>query len=290
MATVRVLRAGDETLLETFLARHADSSMFLRSNLRLGGVVDRGRRHEATYAAAFARRAIVGVVAHGWNGDLVLQAPVLVAEVARAAAAASRRPVDGFIGPWEQTLAARTALGLDSVPAQFARRQELFALDLHDLRVPPALADGQLRCRRPVPADLPVLVAWRAAYRREAFNSEDRPDLISRSRQEVEAGIAGGTAWVLEDGDHLVAYQQFNARLPDAIQVGGVWTPPELRGRGYARAVVAGALLAVGAEGIRRAVLFTDDDNAPAQRAYLALGFERVGDYGIILLARPSRA
>jgi RimJ/RimL family protein N-acetyltransferase len=290
MATVRVLRAGDEMVLETFLARHADSTMFLRSNLRVAGIVDRGRSHEATYVAAFARRAVVGVAAHGWNGDLVLQAPVLVAELAGAAAAASSRPVDGLIGPWEQALAARTALGLDAVPAQFAQRQELFALDLDDLRVPPALTGGRLRCRRPVAADVPLLVAWRAAYRREAFNSEDRPDLLPRSRQEVEAGIAGGAAWVLEDGDRLVAYQQFNARLPDAIQVGGVWTPPDLRGRGYARAVVAGSLLAVGAEGIRRAVLFTDDDNAPAQRAYLALGFERVGDYGIILLARPNRA
>jgi predicted GNAT family acetyltransferase len=68
-----------------------------------------------------------------------------------------------------------------------------------------------------------------------------------------------------------------------------VWTPPELRGRGYARAVVAGSLLAVRVEGIRRAVLFTDDDNVQAQRAYVALGFARVGDYGIVLLARPSR-
>ena len=290
MATVRALRAGDEAALETFLARHADSTMFLRSNLRRAGLVDRGRRHEATYAAAFARRAVIGVAAHGWNGDLVLQAPVLVAEVARAAVVASRRPVDGFIGPWEQALAARTALGLDAATAQFARRQELFALDLAGLRVPSALAEGRLRCRRPVAADVPALAAWRAAYRREAFNSEPGPDLLPRSRQEVEAGIAEGTGWVLEDAERLVAYQQFNARLPDAIQVGGVWTPPELRGRGYARAVVAGSLLAARAEGIGRAVLFTDDDNVPAQRAYLALGFERVGDYGIILLARPSPA
>jgi predicted GNAT family acetyltransferase len=52
--------------------------------------------------------------------------------------------------------------------------------------------------------------------------------------------------------------------------------------------VVAGSLLAARAQGARRAVLFTDDDNLPAQRAYIALGFERVGDYGLVILEQPA--
>jgi predicted GNAT family acetyltransferase len=63
-----------------------------------------------------------------------------------------------------------------------------------------------------------------------------------------------------------------------------VYTPPSLRGRGYARAVVAGSLLAARARGVRQAVLFTGKDNDHAQRAYRALGFTVVGDYGVVLL------
>src|SRR5206468_11065013 len=72
--------------------------------------------------------------------------------------------------------------------------------------------------------------------------------------------------------------------LPEIVQIGGVWTPPELRGRGYGRAVVAGSLLAARERNVRRAVLFADPRNTAAQRAYLALGFRIAGDYGLVLL------
>ena len=73
-----------------------------------------------------------------------------------------------------------------------------------------------------------------------------------------------------------------NARIPDTVQIGGVWTPMELRRRGYARAVVAAALMAARDEGASTGVLFTGKGNEPARRAYLALGFRRIGDYGIL--------
>jgi predicted GNAT family acetyltransferase len=73
--------------------------------------------------------------------------------------------------------------------------------------------------------------------------------------------------------------------LPDCVQVGGVYTPPELRGRGYARAVVAASLLAARDAGVERSILFTGQDNDFARRAYLALGYEVVGEYGIAFFA-----
>ena len=38
--TIRQLRPGDEAALEAFLAGRAESSMFLRANLRTAGLVD----------------------------------------------------------------------------------------------------------------------------------------------------------------------------------------------------------------------------------------------------------
>ena len=68
------------------------------------------------------------------------------------------------------------------------------------------------------------------------------------------------------------------------MQIGGVWTPPEFRGRGYARGVVAGSLVVARKHGVQRAVLFADPANDTARRAYLYLGFRIVGDYGLVLL------
>jgi len=77
-------------------------------------------------------------------------------------------------------------------------------------------------------------------------------------------------------------------QMRDAIKRvlgGGVWTPPEFRGRGYARSVVAGSLVAAGKQGVARAVLFADPLNAAARAAYLSIGFAIVGDYGLVLFA-----
>ena len=80
-----------------------------------------------------------------------------------------------------------------------------------------------------------------------------------------------------------------SATIREAVQVGAVWTPPELRSRGYGRAVVAASLLIARSEGVETAILFTGEDNVPAQRAYEGLGFRHIGDYRLVLL-RAGRA
>jgi predicted GNAT family acetyltransferase len=98
----------------------------------------------------------------------------------------------------------------------------------------------------------------------------------------MELLFADRSLFVLTRDDALVSMAAFNARVAEAAQIGGVYTPPDLRSRGYARSAVAGALLAVRASSVRRGVLFTAESNAPAQRSYQALGFRRIGDYGLL--------
>jgi predicted GNAT family acetyltransferase len=94
--------------------------------------------------------------------------------------------------------------------------------------------------------------------------------------------IAEGNAWIAIEGGRPVSLSAFNAALPDIVQLGGIYTPPELRGRGYARAAVAASLLAAKQRGVARAVLFTS--NPSAARSYEAVGFQRLGDFGLVLL------
>jgi len=284
---LRLLRAGDEAALDTFLARHADTSMFLRSNARSAGLTDRGQPMQATYVAALEGGLIAGVAAHCWNGMVLVQAP----EGGHAAAATleavrrSGRTVTGFSGPWDQVVAARAALGLAAAPAAKDSRDELYVLDLARLVVPPELASGALRCRHPAATELELLVDWRVRFAVEALGATDGPDLRQASADDVRLQHERGTDWLLLAGATPVSYSVFNAMLADIVQIGGVWTPPERRGRGYARSVVAGSLLAARKQGIARAVLFADPANEAARRAYLFLGFRIVGDYGLVLLA-----
>jgi ribosomal protein S18 acetylase RimI-like enzyme len=284
---LRLLRPGDEAALDTFLARHADTSMFLRSNARSAGLADRGEPMQATYVAALDGGRIAGVAAHCWNGMVLVQAPDgdHAAAVAGEAVRRSGRTVTGFAGPWSQVVAAREALGLGAAPTAKDSRDELYVLDIARLLVPPDLASGALRCRHPAERELELLVDWRVRFAVEALGATDGPDLRHASTDDVRLQHERGTDWLLLAGAAPVSYSVFNAMLPDIVQIGGVWTPPEFRGRGYARSVVAGSLLAGRKQGIERAVLFADPTNEAARRAYLFLGFRIVGDYGLVLLA-----
>jgi len=158
-------------------------------------------------------------------------------------------------------------------------------LDLARLVIPPALAAGEVHCRHPEASELELLAEWRASFSLEALGAADNAELRRASRADVQLQHERGTDWILLAGPTPVSYSVFNAMLPEIVQIGGVWTPPEHRGRGYARSVVAGSLLAARKQGVQRAVLFADPDNAMARAAYLAIGFRIVGDYGLVLLA-----
>ena len=123
------LTAADTSLLETFLALHRDSSMFLRANVRRAGLTYQGLQGEANYAGAFRDDRMVGVAAHCWNGMLLLQAPEHAAELARAAVEWSGRPLTGLSGPLEQVRQARSELELDSADVALDGAEWLYTLD-----------------------------------------------------------------------------------------------------------------------------------------------------------------
>ncbi len=279
--TIRPLHPGDEERLESFLRQHADTSMFLRSNCRAGGLGYQGKPLQAEYVAAFDGGRIVAVAAHCWNDMMLVQAPVQVGAVARAAVAHSGRPVLGLTGPADQVAAARHALGLDDRPAPKVGREQLFALCLADLIAPVRLTDGSWTARHPRPDEMDRLVDWRVAFAVEALHRVDSTELRAECRREVELLRTLEADWVLEDQGAVVAYAAFNAALPDIVQIGGVWVPVELRGRGYGRGVVAGSLLDARLRGVTRAVLFAE--RADAKRAYVGIGFQLQGDFGLLL-------
>lgn len=281
------MQPGDETRLEAFLRPRVESSLFLLSNMRRAGLEDRGLPFEGTYFVASVGGRVIGVIAQFWQGNLVFQAPEYLEELLTAVRDARIRPIRGLLGLAEQVDRACDLLDLKRDGIQFDEKEGLFALELKDLRVPEELASGRIRGRRAEWRDLDTVAAWRLAYHLEALGSQPTPELEAECRADMVASLERGGTWVLEDGGELVASTSFNATLDEAVQVGGVWTPPERRRRGYGRAVVAVSLIDARNESVERAILFTGEENVGAVKAYAALGFRRIGDHRIILL-RPS--
>lgn len=270
---IRALTPEDSAALDALLRGHADASLILRSNLRAAGLGWAGLPFEAQYVGRWEGGALRAVVGHAWNGMLLVQAPRDAGALAIAALGVSRRRPAGLLGPWAQVEAARVALGL--APERFRLREEevLMAVAISRARGP---GEGVRAAR---PGDLEVLARWRVDFEREAlFNPA--PD-AEGLRAGLERSIAAGSLFVLEEAGALRAMGALTAKLlPEAVQLGGIYTPPELRGRGWARRLVAGMIRISGAQ---RALLFTKD--AAAKRAYLAVGFEVCGTFGLALLA-----
>jgi GNAT superfamily N-acetyltransferase len=278
---LRLLTPADAPALEAFLSGHRDTSMFLRANLRRAGLVYEGKPFQGTYLAAFEQERLLGVAAHSWNGMVLVQSPVHLDEVVRACVDTSGRAVTGITGPLDQVHRARHVLALTAAPVAMQSDEWLYGLELSRLLAPPDSAET-IVCRRPRPGERDTLVAWRLAYEIETLGASDTERVRQGAAVFLDAQIASDNAWVVVANDRIVSLAAFNAALPDIVQLGGIYTPPEVRGRNYAKLGVAAALRAAQERGASRAVLFTK--NPSAVRSYEALGFERLGEYGLLLL------
>ncbi|WP_126978842.1 GNAT family N-acetyltransferase [Frigidibacter oleivorans] len=274
---MRPATPADIPALEAFLARHAETSMFLRANLAHGvtGGAD-------PYATRYwlAGDPVGGVVALTTQGMVLVQRPGGAGGGARAVLAG--QAVTGLNGAADQVQALSAELGLDGAPAALARDEPLYRLALAELTVPP----GTSRMRPAGPEDAPLLSRWRAGYMAEALNAAPGPANEATAARQIAAQTALGTLRVLEEAGAPVAMTAFNAVLPDMVQVGGVWTPPAHRGRGHARRLVALHLAEAAAQGVSRAILFAS--GPPAMRAYEAVGFRRIGAYRLVLFDAPN--
>jgi predicted GNAT family acetyltransferase len=228
----------------------------------------------------------VGVASVNAGGVLLLQAPRDAAPLAALAVHATSAAIRGVLGPTDQVAAILEGLALRDLPARMHSDERLYDLDLHALC---ALApSGESQVRLATPADVDVLTAFRRAYLIEALGAADDAELEAPARADAERMSRDGVTFVLLERGEIVAMTTFSARYGGAVQVGGVFTPPGVRRRGHGRAVVAGSLVHARREwGAERAVLFTAEENAPAQRAYEALGFARTGGYGLHFFREP---
>ncbi len=281
-ANVRLLTMGDEAIAEKFLLTRPETTMILRSNLARVGLLNEGQTYQGTYAGAFAGDELEGLAALYWNDNLVLAGGPHAGALTDTLAARAPRGFSGILGTTSEVAEARrVADARFGAAVRKQHRDILYSLALADLVVPEALS--RLVARTPKDDEMALVLDWRMLYSAELSDVPDTPEERRRQRDLLHAFHADGYDILLFDGATPVAYSAFNAALPDMVQVGGVFTPPALRGRGYARCVVAASLVAARSRGVERAILFTGENNVAAQQAYLALGFRPIGDYALVL-------
>jgi ribosomal protein S18 acetylase RimI-like enzyme len=122
-----------------------------------------------------------------------------------------------------------------------------------------------------VATDTPLFSDWTVAFRHEAVPH----DPIPSPEQLAQSAASGRFQFWIVDGEP-VSMAGIMRRTPHAAAIAGVYTPPRLRGRGYAGSVTAAVVDAIFAEGRSTACLYVDLRNPYSSRCYAKIGFTPV--------------
>lgn len=286
--TIVRLNNSHKTELLAFLEPHAHSSMFLLSNIERVGLEYTGEIYSGEYwSSRDETGAIQGIIAHFWNGNVMVQAPDNAALQAMAEhfRKAVERPIIGFMGDNLQVQALVEALKLQNAKYTTNRSEGLYLLHLDELGIPDQVSAPAFQVKPAKDIVTELLFDWLKAYELEAFGRSESEAHDAHITARVDLVKSGDVTWVLERDGVPVALSGFNATLPKIVQVGPVWTPPEHRNNGYARILVAKTLEATRQTGTEHSVLFTD--NPAAAKAYQAIGYKRMGDFRLAFLEEP---
>ncbi len=281
---IRPAAPADRPALEAFLQRNVECAMFPLTNLRAHGLGDGDFPSDHPHAMRVwiigpGLRAIVGLTRQGMLMPLLPDPGDLRGLPARVAACS----ITGAGGPAAQVRLLLDALGLAAGPTLRDEDEPGFALDLATLRVP-SLAGARLVA--PTAHDRDLLIRWRTAYHREVLGTPaDQAE--ARAVADTDGDLARDSHRILTVNGQPVATTGFNAVLPDIVQIGGVYTPPGQRNRGYARQAVALHLAEARTKGATRAILFAAGE--AAVRAYRAIGFQPVQSVGLVLFDGPQK-
>jgi uncharacterized protein len=174
-------------------------------------------------------------------------------------------------------------LGESSRALRFAERWTKYTQHAHHLKtaerifqlttvIPPRTVGGRLRTA--TADDLDLLTRWFGAFIREALREDGS---TAGEMADRWLNTPDRTVYLWEEG-LPVSICGAAGRTPHGIRIGAVYTPPELRGRGYASNCVAAASQAQLDAGLRYCFLYTDLANPTSNRIYREIGYEPVCD------------
>lgn len=278
--TWRSATDADVPKIDIFLSQHIQTSMFPLANLRDFGLRGDDPRSVNIWVLGGGPRAVFAITNEGM---VLAQCPDCSdAELAAAIALIRGHKLFGLASEATQARRIMQLAGWEDRPATLNSDEPGFTLQLGDL-VLPDTTGARLVPLGDVERSIPE--AWRESYLVEAMDfAPERAQM--QAKKDIAIYAQRNSHRVLLVDDQPVAMTGFNARLPEVVQIGGVYTPPNLRGRGYARLAVALHLVEARNAGASRAVLFAASDLAA--RAYMSIGFKPAGHFSLILFTNPE--
>ncbi len=275
---IRKATEADIGPMVAFLEKRIEHSMFLLGNLEAHGVNNATHPHGTSFFLRETGEGITGIFGATNGGFLMCQLPGLSATEAQTYAHLLKGyTLTGMTGDVAQMDALLRALPVSPDALSLNRVEPLYRLPLSGLgEVPPV--------RQARDADVTMLADWWVRYLSETGTCPaSRIDREAAVR--ARAAVGSADTQIMEERGRPVAMARINARAGQAVQVGGVFVPENLRGEGRAGRVVSGLLANARSRGAELSILFAA--SPAAAKAYERIGFVRCGDYRVTILREP---
>lgn len=162
-----------------------------------------------------------------------------------------------------------------------AHRMDMNLMELTRLRCL-APTDGLLRLYNS--SDFSYLPRWQLGFVEDCRLDDDigGEDEI---RARLTEGIGKNELYIFEAGGNAVSMAKAARQMEHGIVVNSVYTPPELRGKGYSQSCVYRLSKLLLERGNRFVCLFADKNNPVSNHVYQKIGFRDVCDYSDIRFA-----
>ena len=224
--------------------------------------------------------AVSGAFLHTPPHPLLLTAvPVDVA--ADLATALADRPLRGVNGYQEAAEAFAATWRAGTPGGQATERLRMRLYRLGELTWPDPAPDGAPRVA--ADSDAPLLTDWFTAFAAEVHDADAREDQAAVVRDRL--GHGGVTVW--EAGGRPASIAGVSRQVAGMLRVGPVYTPPELRGHGYASAATAAVSLRAREAGAEEVLLYTDLANPTSNSIYQRIGYRPVEDRLVLAFSAP---
>jgi predicted GNAT family acetyltransferase len=163
---------------------------------------------------------------------------------------------------------------LTQVKSEIAVSERLF--ELREV-IHPTYSSGQLRLA--TDEDMELLPHWFVAFVEEALYLVETISL-DEARADVQRRVERGSLYVWEDGEPVCMFGTGRV-TQHGISIGPVYTPPNMRGKGYATSGVARLSQLLLDQGRSFCTLFTDLANPTSNRIYQNVGYRPICDYTV---------
>ncbi|MEI6398134.1 MAG: GNAT family N-acetyltransferase [Pseudomonadota bacterium] len=252
---------------EPYLSRHEVKNNLLLSLIRYMA----GTHHEAGPAHCWTvldGDLIVGVALRTGDGRALVFSEMPLSCVALLAADVKKHipALSEINGPVEV---------VEAFAAAFGRKTSLImhlgAYSCASAVIPKVTTGG---FRKATFDDLELLIGWNEAFSLEAMGTSG-----GDPRALLKTKIDHGALFLWEDDAKRPACQTYSAApTANGIRITGVYTPKDLRGRGYASSLVAHVTKSLLDSGYKFVFLFTDMANPTSNSIYQRIGYQQFGE------------